>query len=905
MALSKIKGTVIADDAINADRIADGTVVASDLLDNTITGAKLATDIAISTSGNITTTGALTSTGIDDNATSTAITINSSEQVGIGTASPTSKLQVEGSTTINSTGSPPLTIHHTDGNTVALAFKNNASDNHSLMFTDGDFRINYDGSEKMRIDSSGNVGIGTSSPSNLLHLTGPQNGTALQIANTSDTNGIRINSGVSGLASNSLQFLNSTGDSLLIIDGNSKSTMVGNIGPTGYRASFGDFEVKNQDGAGNPGGTLVLSNTDGSILSGQQLGNLTFASYDQSGATTTGGVASIRAIASETYGSTSGANLLFYTHPSSANNGTVDGNMSERMRIDSSGNVGIATTSPATILELASTTNNNVITFDPSNGGSNDDILGGLDIQNDGTVGRLSVRRESSTTSGYMKFETRSTGGSLTERMRITGGGYIGIGTGSPTERVEVTGSATQKVIAKTTSSNGLGGMEVWGDGSSYLKLFQFGSAYGGTTMAGLTGNDQAVIEAQAVSSLVLTTQGGTPDIVLAPARTARLTVKNGGNVGIGTTSPSNKLVVQTTSDPDEGTILVQRNSEASGAYCGYAFRTNSSDTDFAKGAIYFEADGTGYGRGDMLFCVDGGATSPNQVRPSDEKMRIDSSGNVLVGSTSAANYSLSTGNGFTVTQSSRIWAAVDGDFHIFNRTSNDGTIIQFRQAGTEEGSISVSGATVSYNGFTGTHWSRFTDNSKPTILKGTILESLDEMCDWYNLEFDVTTTTQDEDGNDVTNTHTEKVPYVLADGQSVGDVITYDWNTEKKDEDDNDIIEQVQATIVKEGDIKHVKSKVSDTVNAKNVYGVFSAYDEDGEGYNDFYVASVGSFVVRIKQGETIAKGDLLQSNGDGTAKVQTDDAVRSSSFAKVLSTTIIETYEDGSYLVPCSLMC
>src|SRR6056300_1723054 len=81
MALSKIKGTVIADDAINADRIADGTVVASDLLDNTLTGAKLATDIAITTSGNITTTGAFTSTGIDDNATSTAITIDSSQNV--------------------------------------------------------------------------------------------------------------------------------------------------------------------------------------------------------------------------------------------------------------------------------------------------------------------------------------------------------------------------------------------------------------------------------------------------------------------------------------------------------------------------------------------------------------------------------------------------------------------------------------------------------------------------------------------------------------------------------------------------------------------------------------------------------------------------------------------------------
>ena len=101
------------------------------------------------------------------------------------------------------------------------------------------------------------------------------------------------------------------------------------------------------------------------------------------------------------------------------------------------------------------------------------------------------------------------------------------------------------------------------------------------------------------------------------------------------------------------------------------------------------------------------------------------------------------------------------------------------------------------------------------------------------------------------------------------------------------------------------MKSKVSDTTDAKNVYGVFSSWDEDGEGYNDFYVASVGSYVVRIKADETIAKGYLLQSNGDGTAKVQSDDNVKSSSFAKILSTTKIETYDDGSFIVPCSLRC
>jgi len=97
----------------------------------------------------------------------------------------------------------------------------------------------------------------------------------------------------------------------------------------------------------------------------------------------------------------------------------------------------------------------------------------------------------------------------------------------------------------------------------------------------------------------------------------------------------------------------------------------------------------------------------------------------------------------------------------------------------------------------------------------------------------------------------------------------------------------------------------VSDTADAKNVYGVFNAWEQGDEGYNDFLVASVGSFIVRIKSGETVSKGDLLQSNGDGTAKVQSDDNVKSSSFAKVLSTTKIETYDDGSFIVPCSLMC
>jgi hypothetical protein len=58
------------------------------------------------------------------------------------------------------------------------------------------------------------------------------------------------------------------------------------------------------------------------------------------------------------------------------------------------------------------------------------------------------------------------------------------------------------------------------------------------------------------------------------------------------------------------------------------------------------------------------------------------------------------------------------------NRSGGNGDLMSFRSETTQEGTISVSGTTVSYNGFTGTHWSRFIDNSTPTILRGTVLET-------------------------------------------------------------------------------------------------------------------------------------------------------------------------------------
>jgi hypothetical protein len=286
---------------------------------------------------------------------------------------------------------------------------------------------------------------------------------------------------------------------------------------------------------------------------------------------------------------------------------------------------------------------------------------------------------------------------------------------------------------------------------------------------------------------------------------------------------------------------------------------------------------------------------SPSEVVINEDSkavdFRVESDGNANMLVVDGTNNHFSVGNtaqaslanpGFTVYSDNSVLIARNGTPMFVGRTADDGTLIDFRESNNQEGTIAVSGSTVSYNGFTGTHWSRFSDNSKPTILRGTVLETLDTMVNWYNLEFN------DNDGT------AQKIPHVLTASQSAGDKITYNHNGT-----------DYEATIVKEDDVKHMEAKVSDTTDAKNVYGVFNAWDEDGEGYNDFYVASVGTFIVRIHKDETVAKGDLLQSNGDGTAKKQSDDTVKSSTFAKVLSNTKIETYSDGSYIVPCSLMC
>jgi hypothetical protein len=275
-----------------------------------------------------------------------------------------------------------------------------------------------------------------------------------------------------------------------------------------------------------------------------------------------------------------------------------------------------------------------------------------------------------------------------------TASGSVGIGTSSPVSKLNIVGALT---VVNTAAYNNT---------SNYNFRFSDPTDTNKTLWGGYdTSIDAGFIQA----TLVGTTH---KNLSLNP---------NGGNVGIGTTSPSSKLHVK-----------------GVGSYDGNVFADNSSTT--GGGLFSIGVNGTrvafistsGSALGDTSQDIAIYNETNNGIRfytNGTERARITAGGELLVGTTDGIGtlISASTGTGFGVSGTTLALNRSDGVAAVWiNQTSySSGTVTfsTFRTNGTERGTITYNGTAVAYNTSSDR---RLKENIAPADDAGAVIDAIE-----------------------------------------------------------------------------------------------------------------------------------------------------------------------------------
>ena len=395
----------------------------------------------------------LLSTGIVDNSNATAITIDSSENVGIGNSSPSAQLQVgSGTDALTGTGTGQICLSGA-GQTIAVTGKPAVYHRNGVglgLYSDASMSFEINGStsktEAMRIDSSGNVGIGTSIPTEKLSILGGHvsvgdstgaNGTefllegyrelynAAKYGNTS----IRTTYSTTTNASDMLFYTASGGTNTaeaMRID-SSGNVGVGTSSPSDYYATELVVDASDEGGISVVNGTTetgYLMFADGTSGTDRYSGYL---SYDHN----------VDALTSRSAGY-----INFMT-----------GGGTERMRIDSNGNIAIGGTSASNF--------SGYVTLDLR------DTTGGLIDFSEAGAG-VYARIQAVVNNSLNIFNRQAypliLGTNDSERMRIDSSGRVGIGTSSPSAKLEVIHGNVSQGNGVTFGRTASQSWDFWGD---------------------------------------------------------------------------------------------------------------------------------------------------------------------------------------------------------------------------------------------------------------------------------------------------------------------------------------------------------------------------------------------------------------------------------------------------------
>jgi trimeric autotransporter adhesin len=353
---------------------------------------------------------------------------------------------------VNCIVSYDLTFFKQDGNSFSGTATLGTNDSNPLVFE-------TNGSERMRILSSGEVGIGTASPQGPLHVSG----TDASIFQRSDggQNALAIYRS-SNIASNDVRFLfqlntaTNVRRSVASVNGILESATAGvesgalSFNVTAPGATFPNIEVMRMTTAGKVGiGTASPSgalDVTGSVSSS----NLTRLSVASAITSSTGDYGTLSLVNTNTTNnnyntisfSDDGASFASWiqgVYTDHTNNygdiafGTrSSAGISEKMRILSNGNVGIGTTSP-TQGRLVSVSDSNAIGLALLARATSDDYSQIDFYNNAGTVKQAYMGTQKiGTNGGAIYFGSKPDGGAIAERMRINSAGNVAIGTTTP-----------------------------------------------------------------------------------------------------------------------------------------------------------------------------------------------------------------------------------------------------------------------------------------------------------------------------------------------------------------------------------------------------------------------------------------------------------------------------------------
>ncbi len=467
------------------------------------------------------------------------------------------------------------------------------------------------GSFKMVVREDGNVGIGTTSPSSKLQVNGTVTATAFSGDGSALTN-------VS--ASSSAQVSASAG-----LVGTPSISFSGDTDTGFYQSTSGSDSIDIAVGGTqifNLNSTSMVSPFNGGASISSATGTASAPTFSFAGDTDTGWY---RPIADTMAAATAG---------------------SERMRISATGNVGIGTISPSTVLHVKP---NDVTT---------DDVLYLVTNQNNADIlmaqagsiaaeGNLNINMDADNdeTGKSIVFGMDAKGNSATELMRINDDGNVGIGTSSPTRSLHI------------------------GNGSeSYVKFEGAQRSF----LVGPGGEDYLRFVDETA---------GTVD---------RMIIDNSGRIGVGTTSPGSKFHLVSTYSGDTSADVIL-GGEGNYTYSLVEARMNSTldDGDVPYFSMHREGD-TAWQLGmlddDFVIAKGGGAATSN-LFPAKYFFIEATTGNVGIGTT-APDREFEV-NGTVEAKDTNSTGSVDGAIRIKSNTStgffggNYGTIQFVSNAGS------------------------------------------------------------------------------------------------------------------------------------------------------------------------------------------------------------------------------